>query len=114
MSILKKLKLSIWKKLSVTYKYSEVEGLVSAYDKYRYPPSAVLMKDLQRTFTRSKIEGFENGINFSSYHISWFNDDQLGHSIYKTTTSTYPVFTRYDSVEAYFDSFSVAQTPGAK
>lgn len=107
MDTLKKLRLSAWKTLLSYYcGEDKPEQNISLCGDFTFPPSAELIKELQTQFSRSSIEGFENGALFSSYHVSYSTKSKPGHAIYKTTASTYPCFKKYDTVEEYKKSFN--------
>ena len=73
---------------------------------FTFPVSEELIQELTSNYTTAKIEQFENGATFSSYHVDYFVGLTKGEAIYKTTSLTYPYFNMFDTVEEYQVSFS--------
>ena len=73
---------------------------------FTFPVSEELIQELTSNYTTAKIEQFENGATFSSYHVDYFVGLAKGEAIYKTTSVTYPYFSMFDTVEEYHVSFS--------
>jgi hypothetical protein len=105
METLKKLRLSIWKKLVENYC---VYGSAIVYDfsRFTFPPSREFIGYLTRSFTESTIELYENGPTFSSYQVSFAKGKVHGQAIYKTTVDTYPSFSGFNTLEEYQRSFA--------
>jgi hypothetical protein len=103
METLKKLRLSIWKKL--VDQYYGLSYRSDGVSDFTFPPSAEFINYLVSSFSESTIEGFENGPTFSSYQVSYHNGNVYGHAIYKTTVTTYPRFSSFKTMEEYKRSF---------
>jgi len=73
---------------------------------FTFPVSEELIQELTSSYTTARIEQFENGATFSSYHVDYFVGLTKGEAIYKTTSVTYPYFSMFDTVEEYHVSFS--------
>lgn len=105
MDTLRKLRLSMWKRIvEQYYMYSSI----ITYDKrdFTFPPSREFIDYLMRSFTESTVERYENGPTFSSYHVSYAKGKVHGEAIFKTTVATYPQFSGFTSLEDYQRSFA--------
>lgn len=88
-------------------KYFNTPNIVSAdTGDFTFAPSDVLITELKNSFTNAKLEKYENGPTFSSYYVKYDIGGHKGDAIYKTTTTIYPDFIMYDTVEEYKMSFA--------
>ncbi|MES2702259.1 MAG: hypothetical protein V4649_06445 [Bacteroidota bacterium] len=110
METLKKLRLSMWKKLLHNY-YAYRTTISNELSAFTFPPSREFIGYLSKTFTESTIALFENGPTFSAYEVSYDAGGTRGRAIYKTTVGTYPSFCAFKTVEEYQNSFAKGERP---
>ncbi len=104
MELLSRFKPAVWEVFVHKY-FAPATTICQNTGDFTFQPSKEFILDLTSSFTTAKIEKFENGPTFSSYHVDYFIGADKGEAIYKTTSFTYPVFTMYDTVEEYRLSF---------
>ncbi len=86
---LRKQKQSVWE-IFVDKCFAPAIAISPEVKDISFPPSTELIQELDHSFTLAWVELFDNGSNYSAYHVDYNIGGHTGAAIYKTTTTLYP------------------------